>query len=673
MAYDALLAPLHLGHTTLRNRVVMGSMHTGLEDRLRNLPDLAAYAAERARGGVGLIVTGGYSPNLVGSLAPGGSVLMTRRAAARHRVVPDAVHEHGGQIALQILHAGRYGYHPLNVSASPVRSPITPFRPRPMSDRGVRRTIDAYARCAELARSAGYDGVEVMGSEGYLLNQFLAPRTNRRSDRWGGSAAARRRLPVEIVRQIRQSVGPDFTVIYRISLLDLVEDGQIWDETVALAREVQAAGATLLNTGIGWHEARIPTILTQVPRAAFVGLTARLRAEVEIPVIASNRINTPDVAEQILSTGQADLVSMARPLLADPDFVAKTAAGRTDEINTCIACNQACLDHAFQRKHASCLVNPRAGRERSLVLLPVPAAQRKRVAVVGAGPAGLATSTALADRGHDVDLYEAADDIGGQFRLAMRVPGKEEFAETLRYFRRRIEVTGVKLLAGTTAETNRLAAEQYDHVVVATGVLPRIPDIDGIKHPSVVSYADVLAGAVDIGQRVAVVGAGGIGVDVAHFLTSDGCLDLPAFNAHWGIGDPATHRGGLAAPVRHLNGRQVVLVQRKTTPVGAGLGKTSGWAHRANLRAAGVETVAGATYHRIDDDGLHLTFEDGRADRMLAVDQIVICAGQEPNRDLLTSLQEAGLTAHVIGGADVAAELDAKRAIDQGTRLAASL
>ncbi|MGH3505856.1 MAG: FAD-dependent oxidoreductase [Nocardioidaceae bacterium] len=678
MPYDALLAPLDLGHTTLRNRVVMGSMHTGLEDRLHHLPDLTAYVAERAKGGVGLIVTGGYSPNLAGSLLPGGSLLMTRRAAARHRVVPDAVHEHGGQIALQILHAGRYGYHPFNVSASSVRSPITPFRPRALSDRGVRRTIDAYVRCAELARGAGYDGVEVMGSEGYLVNQFLAARTNQRSDRWGGSAEARRQFPVEVVRRIRRAVGPDFTLVYRISLLDLVEDGQTWDETVALAREVEAAGATLLNTGIGWHEARVPTILTQVPRAAFAGLTSRLRDEVGIPVIASNRINTPEVAEQILTSGQADLVSMARPLLADPDFVAKVATRRSDEINTCIACNQACLDHAFERKHASCLVNPRAGRERNLVLVPVPGVRRKRIAVVGAGPAGLAAATSLAERGHDVDLYEAADDIGGQFQLAMRVPGKEEFAETLRYFRRRIEVTGVKLLTGMTADPGRLADEQYDEVVIATGVLPRTPHIEGVTHPSVLSYTEVLGGAVEVGARVAVIGAGGIGVDVSHFLTGEGLtgdrrLDVPAFNAHWGVADPADHRGGLTAPIRQPSHRQVVLIQRKATSIGTGLGKTSGWAHRANLKAAGVETVSGATYRRIDDDGLHLTFADGREDRVLAVDHVVLCAGQESNRTLVQSLHASGVGAHVIGGADVAAELDAKRAIEQGTRLAASL
>jgi 2,4-dienoyl-CoA reductase (NADPH2) len=673
MAYADLLAPLDLGHTTLRNRVVMGSMHTGLEDRARDLPKLAAYFAERARGGVALMITGGYAPNLTGSLYPGGSLLTTRRQADRHRVVTDAVHAEGGQIALQILHAGRYAYHPLSVSASAVKSPITPFRPRALRPRAVERTIDAYVRCAELARSAGYDGIEVMGSEGYLVNQFLAERTNRRSDAWGGSAAHRRRFPTEIVARIRRAVGDDFTIVYRISLLDLVEGGQTWDETVALAQGIVAAGATMLNTGIGWHEARVPTIITQVPRAAFVTLTGRLWPEVGIPVIASNRINTPEIADALIRDGVCDLVSMARPLLADPEFVAKTAAGRADEINTCIACNQACLDHAFQRQKATCLVNPRAGRETSLVLERVPSHRSKRVTVIGAGPAGLAASVAAAERGHEVELFEAAGDIGGQFQLARRIPGKEEFAETLRYFRRRLEVTGVKLNLNTSVDPERIVEGRYDAVVVATGVTPRVPDIDGIGHPTVVTYADVVSGRVEPGPRVAVVGAGGIGVDVAHFLTAEPGMTIEAFGRHWGVGDPAEHPGGVVQPERNGSKRAVFLVQRKTTRVGAGLGKTSGWAHRANLRKAGVESISGATYDRIDDDGLHLSFGPDRPRRILDVDQVVVCAGQEPERSLADALASHDVSVHVIGGADVAVELDAKRAIDQATRLAATL
>ena len=674
-SYPHLLEPIALGGTTLRNRVVMGSMHTGLEDRAKHLPELAAYLGERARGGVGLIVTGGYAPNVRGWLLPFGSMMTRRRQADRHRVVTDAVHAEGGAIALQILHAGRYGYTPLSVSASNQKSPITPFKPHALSSRGVERTVDHFVRAATLARRAGYDGVEVMGSEGYLINQFLAARTNQRTDAWGGTPEKRMRFPVEVVRRIRERLGDDFLVMYRISLLDLVEDGQTWDEVVALAKALEDAGASVLNTGIGWHEARVPTILTQVPRGAWTWTTARLKPEVGIPVCASNRINTPELAEQVLAEGQADLVSMARPLLADPEFVSKAAAGRADEINTCIACNQACLDHVFENKPASCLVNPRAARETKLVLLPVPRARALRVAVVGAGPAGLATAVSAAERGHAVTLFEASPQVGGQFRLAMNIPGKEEFAETLRYYTRRLEVLGVDVRLSTRPTVEGLSG--FDEVVVATGVTPRIPEMEGIGHPKVVSYAAVLDGSVSVGGRVAVMGAGGIGVDVSHFLTHDLDDELDSWLAHWGVADPALHPGGLGEKKPRTPAREVYLLQRKTSAIGKGLGKTSGWAHRAVLKDSGVQLLSGVTYERIDDDGLHIRVggsdtSPGEA-RLLDVDHVVVCAGQEPERALYDELLAAGVRARLVGGADVAAELDAKRAIRQGTEVAATL
>jgi 2,4-dienoyl-CoA reductase (NADPH2) len=674
--YPHLLAPLDLGFTTLPNRVLMGSMHVGLEDRPKNLRRLAVFYAERARGGVGLIVTGGFAPNRTGWLLPFAGKMTTNGEADRHRAITDAVHDNGGRIALQILHAGRYAYHPFSASASRTKSPITPFAARAMSSREVRATIDDFAHSAVLARRAGYDGVEIMGSEGYPINQFLAPRVNKRRDEWGGTPEKRRRFPVEIVRTTREAVGPDFIIVYRMSLLDLVENGQTWDEITALAKDVEAVGATLINTGIGWHEARVPTIVTSVPRAAFTWVTAKLRPEVSIPVIASNRINMPETAEEILARGDADMVSMARPFLADADWVRKAADDRSDEINTCIACNQACLDHTFQHKIASCLVNPRAAHETLLTLAPTQ--RSKRVAVVGAGPAGLAAACAAAERGHSVELFEAEPEIGGQFQLARRIPGKEEFSETLRYFTRRLEVTGVKLHVSHRVTAAELLDGGWDEIVLATGVTPRAVNIPGADRPNVHTYADVITGKALLGERVAVVGAGGIGFDVSEFLTHAGTPGVTETRdewlAEWGVADPAEARGGLGGPAPAKSPRQVYLLQRKTTKVGAGLGKTSGWVHRSALQARGVETIRGVSYDRIDDTGLHVSIgAKNPRPRVLHVDDVVICAGQEPRRELLEQLTAAGASVHLIGGADIAAELDAKRAIDQGTRLAAEL
>ncbi|WP_372012319.1 oxidoreductase [Pseudoxanthomonas sp. 10H] len=671
-AYPHLFAPLDLGFTTLRNRVLMGSMHTGLEDRARDFPKLAAYFAERAAGGAGLIVTGGFAPNVAGWLKPFGGKLSWPWEVAPHRQVTRAVHEHGAKICMQLLHAGRYGYHPLQVAPSKLKAPINPFTPRALSARGVERQIDAFASAAARARDAGYDGVEVMGSEGYLINQFTAPRTNRRDDPWGGTPERRMRFAVETVRRVREACGPDFILVYRLSLLDLVEDGNAWEEIVAQARAVEAAGATVINSGIGWHEARVPTIATSVPRGAFAGITARLKPYVSLPLVAVNRINMPEVAEGILAAGQADMVSLARPLLADPEWPNKARAGRAHAINTCIACNQACLDHVFENKVASCLVNPRAGHETELQYRP--AARRKRVAVVGAGPAGLACSTVAAQRGHAVTLFDAAAEIGGQFNLAKRIPGKEEFHETLRYFRHRLEDTGVEVRLGTRAGPAELAG--FDEIVLATGIVPRQVDFPGADHPKVVSYLDVLAGRVEVAGRVAIIGAGGIGFDVGEFLVQEGAspsLDPARWRAEWGVDFHGDTRGGLVAPRPEPAAREVWLLQRSPGRPGARLGKTTGWIHRATLKAKGVKMLGGVEYLGVDGEGLHVRV-DGEA-QLIPAGTVVVCAGQEPRRELQAELQAAGVTVpvHLIGGADVAAELDAKRAIDQGSRLAAAL
>ena len=684
--YPHLFAPLDLGFTTLKNRVLMGSMHTGLEDGRRHFPAMAAFYAERARGGVGLIVTGGFAPNIEGWAKPFAGTLATPAAARRHREVTDAVHAEGSKIALQILHTGRYAYQPFAVAPSRIRSPISPFTPRELGERGIERQIRAFVRCTRLARDAGYDGVEVMGSEGYFINQFLVKHTNHRRDRWGGEYVNRMRLAVEIVRRIREAVGADFILIYRISLIDLIPDGSSWAEVIELAKAITAAGATILNSGIGWHEVRVPTIATSVPRAAFAGVTKRLRddlraAGVTIPVITSNRINTPEVAESVLADGCADMVSLARPFLADAEFVAKAAAGRANEINTCIACNQACLDHTFKNQLASCLVNPRAAHETTLVIRA--AAAKMRFAVVGAGPAGLAAATTLAERGHAVDLYDAADEVGGQFNLARRIPGKEEFSETLRYFRTRIERTGVRLHLGQRVSGPSLIAARHDAVLLATGVTPRDPKIPGQDLPGVISYIDAILGRQPVGQRVALIGAGGIGFDVAELLVHDGAhpapsLDIAAWQREWGVTDPTLKRGGVTRAEPAPAARQVTLLQRKAGKLGAGLGKTTGWIHRAALKMKNVQMVSGVNYERIGTHdralGLFVTYGDKRSDgEVLACDSIVLCAGQEPLRELQAPLEAAGIKVHLIGGAHEAGELDAKRAIDQGTRLAASL
>jgi 2,4-dienoyl-CoA reductase (NADPH2) len=672
MNYPKLFSPLDLGHVTLPNRILMGSMHTGLEDKASDYDKLAVYFAERARGGVGLMVTGGIAPSIQGWLKPFGGRLSMPWHKPRHRKLTGAVHAEGGRICMQILHAGRYGYHPLSVAPSKIRSPITPFTPRALSSHAVERTVDDFVRCATLARDAGYDGVEIMGSEGYLINQFIAVRTNQRTDAWGGDATRRMRFAIEIVRRTREAVGRDFIIIYRLSMLDLVEGGQDWNEIVTLAKAVEAAGASIINTGIGWHEARVPTIVTSVPRGGFAWVTGKLKGEIAIPLVTTNRINMPDVAERILADGEADMVSMARPLLADSQWANKASAGKADRINTCIACNQACLDHVFQNRRASCLVNPRACHETELKIEP--ATERKRIAVVGAGPAGMACATTLAERGHSVTLIDQADEIGGQFNYARQIPGKEEFHETLRYFRHRLRDTGVDVQLGQVADAASLRQGNYAEVVIATGVSPRTVSFPGSDDPRVLSYLDVLAAHRPVGPRVAIVGAGGIGFDVAEFLVEyspSPTTDVVRWTREWGVDMQLAQRGGLQPPQPEPSVRQVWLLQRTEGRPGARLNKTTGWVHRATLKAKRVDMLGSVRYERFDDHGLHITVAG--EPQTLPVDNVVICAGQEPKRQLADALIAAGVRVHVIGGADVAAELDAKRAIAQGTRLASTI
>ena len=671
--FPHLLKPLNLGFTTLKNRALMGSMHTGLEDKAKDFPKLAAYFAERARGGVGLMVTGGFAPSVQGWLSPFGSKLSKPSEVKRHLPVTQAVHDEGGKICLQILHAGRYGYSPLCVSASNIKSPISPFKPRALSTKGVYRTIKDYANSASLAQQAGYDGVEIMGSEGYFINQFLVTHTNNRTDEWGGAFENRMRLPIEIIKSVRETVGPNFIIIYRLSMLDLIEQGSTWEEVVQLAKAVEDAGATIINTGIGWHEARIPTIATSVPRAAFTWVSGRMKDHVSIPIIATNRINDPKVANDVIARGDSDMVSMARPFLADAEFVNKAAAGKAESINTCIGCNQACLDHTFSAIRSTCLVNPRACYETERNIIATH--NKKKVAVIGAGPAGLSAASSLAERGHQVHLYDGASEIGGQFNIAKQIPGKEEFYETLRYYNYKLKETGVQLMLDTQVKASQLIDAAYQEVVLATGIQPRKLTIPGADLPKVLSYIDVIQHKAPVGDQVAIIGAGGIGFDVAEFLSHDGespSMDIQAFNQEWGVDDNYKDRGGLIAARPAPSPRAITMLQRKTTKMGKGLGKTTGWIHRAALAMKQVQMITGAQYTKIDDLGLHFTIQGG-APQLIECDTVVVCAGQLSRADLQQELEAANIPTHLIGGAKLAGELDAKRAILEGFELAATI
>ncbi|GAA0782494.1 MULTISPECIES: FAD-dependent oxidoreductase [Pseudomonadati] len=671
MSFPHLLEPLDLGFTQLKNRVLMGSMHTGLEEEKGGFEKLAAFYKERAAGGVGLIVTGGIAPNMRGRLAPHACQLSFPWQVSKHKIVTDAVHEAGGKICMQILHAGRYSYHPFSLAPSKVKSPITPFTPSAMSARQVNNTIKDYASSANLARKAGYDGVEVMGSEGYLINQFISSRTNKRTDEWGGSYQNRVKFPLAIVKAIRDKVGKDFIIVFRLSMLDLVDNGSTWDEVVELAKSLEAAGVSIINTGIGWHEARVPTIATSVPRGAFAWVTQRLKTEVKVPLVATNRINTPEIAEHIIASGQADMVSMARPFLADAEFVNKAAANQSELINTCIGCNQACLDHTFSMKRATCLVNPRACYETEINF--VPTTNKKRIAVMGAGPAGMAFSVYAASRGHEVVLFEAKSEVGGQFNLARKIPGKEEFNETIRYFTNQIKLHKVDLRLNTKLDAAVLKQEKFDEVVISSGVVPRDLKLAGFDDPRVVNYQQVLNREVEIGQKVALIGAGGIGFDMAHFLCEkeSSTLQPDKWLKQWGIDKEYQQAGGLTDEAEHHPSREIYLLQRKTSKMGKGLGKTTGWIHRSVLKQHEVNMMTGVSYEKFDNEGLHIKV--GEESQVLAVDNVVLCAGQESNRSLVDEMKATGLPVHLIGGVDVAAELDAKRAIRQGAELAMSI
>ena len=674
MKYKHIFEPLDLGFTTLKNRILMGSMHTGLEEEKNGIEKIAAYYAERAKGGVGLIVTGGISPNIQGWTGPFAARMSKKKHAIHHQKITEAVHKEGGKICMQILHAGRYGYHPLNVAPSKIKSPITPFTPFKLKESGIHRTIKDFVKSAKLSQLAGYDGIEIMGSEGYLINQFITKRTNKRNDQWGGSYENRMRLPIKLVEETRAAVGKEFIIIYRLSMLDLVENGSSWEEIVQLGKAIEKAGATIINTGIGWHESRIPTIATSVPRAAFTWVTKKMKAEIKIPLITSNRINMPDTAEKVLAEGHADMISMARPFLADPEWVNKAKAEKSDEINTCIGCNQACLDHVFQRKVASCLVNPRACHETELNYTTTK--HKKKIAVIGAGPAGLASATIASQRGHEVTLFDASSEIGGQFNMAKQIPGKEEFYETLRYFKKQIEIHNVTLKLNTKVSLSDLKDSNFEEIILATGIQPRTLNIEGSKHQKVLSYIDVLKHKKQVGKRVAVIGAGGIGFDVSEYLSHKGdstSLNVDAWLKEWGIDKTLKARSGIEGIEASIetSPREIFMFKRSKGKFGGNLGKTTGWIHRASLKKKNVQFIGEVTYQKIDDNGLHYT--QNNTQKLLKVDHIVVCAGQTPLKELYEPLIDLGKKVHVIGGADFASELDAKRAIDQGARLAAKL